>query len=93
MPLLSFGTPNRERRQASIGVTVWRDRPGAAHPLRTQTNFMDLEPATPPQKAADLAYSLLMDSLERDMDYEEFSFELEGGPEDGVEYKIIVMKL
>jgi len=27
------------------------------------------------------------------MDYEEFTFELEGGPEDGVEYKIIVMKL
>ena len=54
---------------------------------------MELDPATPPQKAADLAYSLLMDSLERDMDYEEFSFELEGGPQDGVEYKIIVMKV
>ena len=56
-------------------------------------SFMELEPSTPPQKAADLAYSLLMDSLERDMDYEEFSFELEGGPQDGVEYKIIVMKI
>jgi len=75
------------------GVTVWRDRPGAAHPLRTQTNFMELEPATPPQKAADLAYSLLMDSIERDMDYEEFTFELEGGPDDGVEYKVLVMKV
>jgi len=54
---------------------------------------MELEPSTPPQKAADLAYSLLLDSIERDMDYEEFSFELEGGPQDGVEYKIIVMKV
>jgi hypothetical protein len=54
---------------------------------------MELEPATPPQKAADLAYSLLMDSMSRDMDYEEFTFELKGGPEDGVEYKIIVMKV
>ena len=54
---------------------------------------MDLEPATPPQKAADLAYSLLMDSIQRDMDYEEFTFELEGGPDDGVQYKVIVMKV
>ena len=76
-----------------MGVTGWRDSPGAAHPLRTQTNFMDLEPAEPPQKAADLAYSLLMDSIERDMDYEEFTFELEGGPDDGVQYKVIVMKV
>jgi hypothetical protein len=54
---------------------------------------MELEPSTPPQKTADLAYSLLLDSIERDMDYEEFSFELEGGPEDGDQYKIIVMKI
>jgi len=76
------------------GVTVWRDRPGAAHPLRTQTNFMDID-STPqtPQRAADLAYSLLQDSLLRDMDYEEFTFELEGGAHDGEEYKVLVMKL
>ena len=54
---------------------------------------MDLEPADPPQKAADLAYSLLMDSIERDMDYEEFTFELEGGAHDGEEYKVVVMKI
>ena len=60
---------------------------------RQPTLFMDLEPADPPQKAADLAYSLLMDSIERDMDYEEFTFELEGGPDDGVQYKVIVMKV
>jgi hypothetical protein len=54
---------------------------------------MELEPATPPQKAADLAYSLLMDSIERDMEYEEFTFELEGGPDDGVEYKVLVIKV
>ena len=54
---------------------------------------MELEPATPPQKAAELAYSLLMDSIERGMDHEEFTFELEGGPEDGGEYKVLVMKV
>ena len=54
---------------------------------------MDLEPADPPEKAAELAYALLLDAIKRDMDYEEFTFELEGGPQDGVEYKIIVMKI
>ena len=54
---------------------------------------MDLEPADPPQKAADLAYALLLDAIKRDMDYEEFSFELEGGIDDGVEYKVLVMKV
>jgi hypothetical protein len=53
---------------------------------------LDLTPQSP-QRAAELAYALLQDSLLRDMDYEEFTFELEGGPQDGVEYKIIVMKL
>jgi len=45
------------------------------------------------QGAADLAYALLLNSMSRDMDYEEFTFDLEGGPDDGVEYKIIVMKV
>ena len=54
---------------------------------------MDLEPAEPPQKAADLAYSLLMDSIERGIDYEEFSFEVQGGMDDGVEYKVLVIRV
>ena len=45
------------------------------------------------QGAADIAYALLLNSMSRDMEYEEFSFELEGGPDDGVEYKIIVMRV
>jgi hypothetical protein len=45
------------------------------------------------QGAADLAYALLLNSIERDMEYEEFTFELEGGPDDGVEYKVLVMKV
>jgi hypothetical protein len=54
---------------------------------------MDLEPADPPQKAAELAYALLLDSMTRDMEYEEFTFELEGGAHDGEEYKVVVMKI
>ena len=53
---------------------------------------LDLTPQTP-QRAAELAYALLQDSLLRDMDYEEFTFELEGGPDDGVQYRVIVMKV
>lgn len=45
------------------------------------------------QGAADLAYALLLNSMSRDMEYEEFTFQMEGGPEDGEEYKIIVMKI
>jgi len=45
------------------------------------------------QQAADIAYALLLNSMSRDMDYEEFTFQMEGGPEDGDEYKIIVMKI
>jgi hypothetical protein len=45
------------------------------------------------QSAADLAYALLLNSMGRDMDYEEFTFDLEGGPDDGGEYKVIVMKV
>ena len=60
---------------------------------RQPTLFMDLEPADPPEKAAELAYALLLDAIKRDMDYEEFTFELEGGPDDGVQYKVIVMKV
>jgi hypothetical protein len=45
------------------------------------------------QGAADLAYALLLNSMSRDMDYEEFTFDLEGGPDDGDEYKVIVMKI
>ena len=60
---------------------------------RQPTLFMDLEPAEPPEKATELAYALLLDAIKRDMDYEEFSFELEGGIDDGVEYKVLVMKV
>jgi len=52
-----------------------------------------LEPAEPPRDATDLAFALLQDSVKRGMDYEEFSFEVEGGLEDGEEYKVIVMKV
>jgi len=45
------------------------------------------------QGAADIAYALLLNSINRDMEYEEFTFDLEGGPDDGVEYKVIVMKV
>ncbi len=66
------------------GVTVGRDR----------RHFMDLNSIPEEaQQAADIAYALLLNSISRDMEYEEFTFELEGGPDDGVEYKVIVMKI
>ncbi len=34
---ITSGTPNRERRQASMGVTTGRDQSGAAHLYNTQT--------------------------------------------------------
>jgi hypothetical protein len=54
---------------------------------------MDLEPAEPPEKATKLAYALLLDAIKRDMDYEEFSFEVQGGVDDGVEYKVLVIRV
>ena len=92
-PRLRFDVWNRAERRAHAGVTVWRDRPGAAHPLRTQTNFMFDPSPEPPKEATDLAFALLQDSMGRGMDYEEFTFEIDGGEHDGEEYKVVVMKI
>jgi hypothetical protein len=37
--------------------------------------------------------ALLLDAIKRDMDYEEFSFEVEGGMDDGVQYKVLVIRI
>ena len=40
-----------------------------------------------------LALALLNNSISRDMEYEEWDFELEGGAGDGELYKVLVMRL
>ncbi len=55
---------------------------------------MELDPIPEEaQKATEIAYALLLDSMSRDMDYEEFTFQMEGGPDDGDEYKVIMLKV
>jgi hypothetical protein len=56
---------------------------------------MDLDPASPqpPEEVADMAYLLVTSAVRRGMEYEEFTFEIDGGSDDGEEYKVIVMKI
>ena len=58
---------------------------------------MTLDPASPqpepPEEVTDMAYLLVTSAVRRDIDYEEFTFEVEDGPDDGTEYKVIVMKV
>lgn len=56
---------------------------------------MDTDPdhPQPPEEVTDLAYALVSSSIRRGMEYEEFTFEIEDGPDDGGEYKVVVMKI
>lgn len=45
------------------------------------------------KEATELALALLNNSISRDMEYEEWEFELEGGAGDGEVYKVLVMKV
>ena len=55
---------------------------------------MNLDPASePPEETVDMAYLLVTSAVRRGMEYEEFTFEIEDGPEDGEEYKVVVMKV
>jgi hypothetical protein len=56
---------------------------------------MDVDPASPqpPPASVELAQALAADAAERGMVYEEYSFEIENGPEDGCEYKVLVMRI
>jgi hypothetical protein len=47
----------------------------------------------PPEEVSDIAYLLVTSAVRRGMEYEEFTFEVEGGSEDGEEYKVVVMKV
>jgi hypothetical protein len=47
----------------------------------------------PPEEVTDIAYLLVISAQRRGMEYEEFTFEVEGGSEDGDEYKVVVMKI
>ncbi len=41
----------------------------------------------------ELAFQLAVNASARDIDYEEFSFEVQGGMDDGVEYKVLVIRV
>lgn len=47
----------------------------------------------PPDSAVELAQALAADAAERGMVYEEYTFEIENGPDDGCEYKVLVMRI
>jgi hypothetical protein len=49
-------------------------------------------PASPPE-AAVLAQALACSAAERGMDYEEYTFEIENGAEDGTEIKVLVIRV
>jgi hypothetical protein len=50
-------------------------------------------PHNPPEEVTDMAYLLVTSAVRRGMEYEEFTFEVEGGSDDGEEYKVVVMKV
>jgi len=61
----------------------------------TAYRHMNSDPQSPqpPPASVELAQALAADAAERGMLYEEFSFEIEDGPEDGCEYKVLVMRI
>ena len=82
------GTPPRVYRRDSL-----ERQTGGRASVTTQTSFMFDPSPEPPKEATDLAFALLQDSMGRGMDYEEFTFEIDGGEHDGEEYKVVVMKI
>lgn len=63
-------------------MTGWRDSQ-----LFSMTNEL------PPDESVELAFQLAINASARDIDYEEFSFEVEGGVDDGVQYKVLVIRV
>ena len=53
----------------------------------------DADSTHPPEEVTDIAYLLVISAQRRGMEYEEFTFEVEGGSADGEEYKVVVMKI
>lgn len=51
-----------------------------------------MEPPEEVKEATELALALLNNFVQRGMEYEEWEFELEGGPDDGGCFKVLVMK-
>jgi hypothetical protein len=47
----------------------------------------------PPEEVTDMAYLLVTSAVRRGMEYEEYTFEVEGGENDGVEFKVLVMRV
>lgn len=53
---------------------------------------MDPSPQ-PPASAVELAHALAESAAQRGIDYEEYTFEIEDGAEDGTEIKVLVIRV
>jgi len=53
----------------------------------------DFDQPKPPEEVTDMAYLLVTSAVRRGMEYEEYTFEVEGGENDGVEFKVLVMRV
>ena len=53
----------------------------------------DRAPDGPPESSVQRAFELVTSASERGVDYEEYAFEVEGGENDGVEFKVLVMRI
>jgi hypothetical protein len=51
------------------------------------------DPDGPPESSVQRAFELVFSASERGIDYEEYAFEVEGGENDGVEFKVLVMRV
>ena len=54
---------------------------------------MTIEHPEPPESAVELALKLMQSTVERGMEYEEFTFTIQDGELDGLEYKVVVMMI
>jgi hypothetical protein len=61
--------------------------------LRRDWGHFSMTNELPPDESVELAFQLAVNASARDIDYEEFSFEVEGGMDDGVQYKVLVIRI
>ena len=66
--------------------------PAAGYPYRHMSHPHSPQPE-PPEEVTDMAYLLVTSAVRRGMEYEEFTFEMEDGPDDGTEYKVVIMRI
>jgi hypothetical protein len=62
-------------------------------PSTPDTPDLTPDPDGPPESSVQRAFELVFSASERGVDYEEYAFEVEGGENDGVEFKVLVMRV